>query len=256
MSLPLTADTVVLLALRTLGVYQPGQLLSADDGVLGRQMLAELIDSWNTQALTVLVQDRHVYTLVAGKGDPSNPYTIGPGGDFDTGAQPRPTVIRTANLLLNTTSPYPTEIPLAILTDDQYAANPIKTIQNQQPQSLYYQASVPLGTIQLWNVPNTSANQLVLYTDQLTPQFVGASTVYDCPPGYAEAFRLSLAVKLIPFYAVSPDDAQLVMLNAGTAVQAIKNMNVPMQDLSVDGMFVQSRGSQPGYMIQTDTGDA
>lgn len=252
MSLTLTADAAVLLALQTLGIYQPFQALSAADGQLGRQILAEMVDNWNTQQLTVTVQDRFVFDLVSGQGSPDNPYTIGPGGDFDTGTAARPVEIRSASILLNTTSPYPVEIPLAILTDDMYSVQQIKSIQTQIPQSLYYQASVPLGTIQLWNVPNTAENDLVLYIDRLTPQFTGAAIAYTCPPGYAKAFRLCLAEALVPFYGVPDDISGKVTADARQAFMDIKLQNAPMQDLSTDPGFLSDRHGT--YIIQTDTG--
>lgn len=252
MSLTRTADEVVKQALLTLGVIQPGETPDAQSSQQGRVLLAEMVDSWNLQQLTVLVQNRTVYDLVANKGGPDDPYTIGPGGDFDTGTAPRPVEIRSANLLLNTTSPYPTEIPLAIITDDMYAAQPIKQLINLQPQSLYYQASVPLGQIQLWNIPNTSQNQLVLYTDLLTPQFVGGSVTYTCAPGYAKAFRLGTAAALADYFAVPPDRAMKITQEAQNALTDVKLQNVPMMDLGIDPGFIGN--SHGTYVIQTDQG--
>lgn len=254
MSLTMTADSVVLLALRTLGIYQPGQALSAVDGQLGRQLLAEMIDNWNTQQLTVLVQDRLVFDLVADQGSPDNPYTIGPGGDFDTGTAARPVEIRAATILLNGTSPYPVEIPLAILSDDQYAALQIKSITSPIPQSLYYQPTVPLGSITLWNVPNTAENDLVLYVDKLTAAFTGTDVAYTCPPGYAKAFRLGCAVSMMPFYGVPDEIAVRVQVQFLEAYQDIRLQNVPMSDLASDPAFITRGNDYPGYIIQSDSG--
>lgn len=250
MALTLTRNAVVQRALQTIQVLQEGETVSAADAQLGGQLIEEMIDNWNTQALTVLVQDRTVYDLVAGKGGPDDPYTIGPGGDFDTGAAARPVAIRNATLLLNTTSPYPVEIPLAIITDDMYAANAIKSITNAQPQSLYYQASVPLGEIQLWNVPNTAQNDLVLYTDRLTPQFSGADVAYICSPGYAKAFRLGAAAALVDAFNVPLDRAYSIIQKAAEAIADIKLQNVPMMDLAVDTGFLSDPHGT--YVIQTD----
>lgn len=250
MSVVLTRNAVVKRALQTLGVLQAGEPLDANDAQLGGELIEEMIDNWNTQRLTVLVQDRTVYDLVADKGSPTNPYTIGPGGDFDTGTAARPVAIRNATLLLNTTSPYPVEIPLAIITDDMYAANAIKTITNAQPQSLYYQTSVPLGEIQLWNVPNTAQNDLVLYTDHLTAQFAGGDVAYICPPGYAKAFRLGAAAVLTDAFGVPVDKAASMIAKAADALDDLKLQNVPMMDLAVDTGFLSDPHGT--YVIQTD----
>ncbi len=252
MSISLTANEVVARALNVIGAIAQGETPDAAMSQQGRDLLTEMVDAWNIQGLTVLAQNRTVYDLVANQGSPTNPYTIGPGGDFDTGTAARPVAIRAANLLLNTTSPYPVEIPLAILTDQMYQSNTIKTLANAQPTTLYYQPSVPLGVIQLWPVPNTAANDLVLYTDLLTPQFVGATTAYVCPPGYAKAFRLCLADTLAPYYPVASEVRARIAQEAQEALRELKMNNAPMGDLAYDPMFV---GTGHGtYVIQTDQG--
>lgn len=252
MSVSITQRDLLTRALVGIGAYAPGDPIEAVDLQTGSQLLTELIDSWNVQGLTVLVQNRTVYNLVSGQGSPTNPYTIGPGGDFDTGTAARPDLIRNANLLLNTASDYPTEIPLAILTDDMYAAEAIKTILNSQPNTLYYQRSVPLGQIQLWNVPNTNANQLVLHTDLLTPQFADYSTLYVCPPGYLKAFRLCVQDAMITEFSVTPAIAQKVMRDAAEALSDLKCANAAAMvgDLSIDAAYTQN--SHGSYVIQTD----
>lgn len=237
-----------------LGVFGVNDPIDAASAQTASELLAELIDSWNTQRLTVLVQNRNVYDLESGRGGPDDPYTIGPSGDFDTGAAARPDGIRTANLLLNTTSDYPTEIPLAILTDDMYAANPIKSILNSQPSTLYYQRSVPLGQIQLWNIPNTDANQLVLYTDLLTGQFPDQTTLITLAPGYLKAFRLCLEDALITGFSVPPSVAGKVIVDAYEALRDLKCANAAamMGDLSLDPAFTPN--THGTYVIQTDQG--
>jgi hypothetical protein len=238
MSLTTTATAICAKAFYTLGVYSPGESIQARDLNTAFGVLQELVDAMNTQALTVLVVERTVYDLAANQGTPANPYTIGPGGDFDTGTAARPMSIQGASLLLNSTAPYPTEIPLAIL--------------NTLPQTLYYNPTNPLGTITLWNVPNTSENDLVLYTDRLTPNFSALSAAYVCPPGYAKMFRLCLADALTLLYAIEPSAAEKIRMDASDAMKDIKLANVKMTDLAVDPAFAPDpRGT---YNIFTDQG--
>ncbi len=250
MSLTLSASEVCGRALRTMGIFQPGDSIPADDLNTAFDLLQEFVDGMNTQPLTVLVVERTVYDLVADQGTPANPYTIGPGGDFDTGTAARPMSLNGASLLLNSTAPYPTEIPLAILTDDMFQAIQQKGLLNSLAQTIYYNATVPLGTITLWNVPNTSENDLVLYTDLLT----ALNTAYVCPPGYAKVFRLNLAAALLPFYGgvVGPEQSAKIEHDAAEALKDIKLANVKMTDLAVDPAFAPDpRGT---YSIYTDVG--
>lgn len=251
MSLSITGRDLVTRALQTLGVYAPGDTVSGTDIQTGFQFLNELVDSWAIQALTILLVDRTEYPLVAGQGGPSSPYTYGPGGDFDTGTKARPPSIQDANLLLNGFTP-PIEIPLAIITDDMYAAQAIKTQQSEYPQWLYYNPSVPLGNIYLWNVPSTNVNALVLYTPTVTAAFPDLSTLYVCPPGYQKAFRLCLADACISSFAVPASIGQKVSVDAAQALSDLKCSNVKMGDLSMDPGFVQNQHGT--YVIQTDQG--
>jgi hypothetical protein len=254
MSLTLSGSEIVTRAFGTMAIFGAGEPVPAADLNLGFDLLKEFVDSLNTQALTVLVVERTVYDLVANKGTPANPYTIGPGGDFDTGTAARPMLLNGASLLLNSTAPYPTEIPLAIITDDMFQAIQQKGLLNSLPQTIYYNPTVPLGTITLWNVPNTSENDLVLYTDQLTANFSVLNAAYVCPPGYAKVFRLNVAKALLPFYGavVGREISDDIKHDADEALKDIKLSNVKMVDLAMDPAFTPFPGG--GYNIFTDTG--
>lgn len=253
MSLPLTQQAVINRAVYAIGVCQPGETVPTEIVSIAQDLLAEMIDSWATQALTVLTVDRAVYDLNGTQGGPDAPYTLGPGGDWDTGTAARPEEICHANLLLNGQTGVPIEIPLAIITDDMYAAQAIKTQTNPLPQWLYYNPSVPLGSVYLWNVPTNAANQVVLYTPTLTAQFVDLdTTAYVCPPGYAKAFRLGLASALITTLAVGGEVAARVTRDAEQALLDIKINNAKPADLKLDMGFTPNPHGH--YVIQTDQG--
>jgi hypothetical protein len=256
MSLTVTKLDVIKGAFSEIGIYPGGVAPSAEDTQLASDLLDELVDGWNIQGLTSGVNVRSVYPLVNGQGGPSNPYTIGPGGDFDTGTQARPDTIREANLLLLQYVTQPTEIPLAILTDAMYDAVQIKELQTQLGNFLYYNRTVPLGTIQIWPVPNTSINSLVLYTDLFVGAFVSLSAAYVCAPGLKTAMRLNLASMLVNSFGASVEGAviQRVDRMAAEALQNLKdaNANSDMADLAIDLAYTPSpRGN---YNIYTDTG--
>lgn len=251
MSLPITGRDLVTRALRTIGVYAPSETPSAPDMQAGFQLLNELIDNWATQALTILLVNREVYDLVSGQGGPTSPYTYGPGGNWDTGTRARPQSIQNANLLLNSFTP-PIEIPLAIITDDMYAAQAIKTQQSQYPQWLYYNPDVPLGKVYLWNVPNTAVNDVALYVPIVTAAFADLSTLYVCPPGYQKAFRLCLADAMVSEFSVPGTIAGKVREDASLALTDVKCANVKMSDMSLDPAFTPDLHGT--YVIQTDQG--
>lgn len=245
-------------ALFEIGVLSTGEVPNGFDLSWGFQLLNELLDAWIVQGLTTLVQERNVYNLVSGKGSPENPYSIGPsaaGPDFDTGTAERPDLIRDAKLLLNNSMP-PVEIPLAIITDDMQASIQIKQLQTQLASYIYYRRTIPLGEIQLWPVPNTSINQLVLYTDLLTPTFATFNTIYNAPPSYAKAIRLNLAADLLPSFGVPPSRAQLIRDNAFAAMTVLRegNANAKMSDLLLDPANTAPTSRWGTYNILSDQG--
>lgn len=252
MSLSVTKRDLITRALRTLQVIGQNETPSANDEAVASAQLDELVDSWAIQNLTILQTPGAIYNITVGKGAFANPYTYGPGGDWDTGTAARPPSIQDANLLLNNSTP-PVEIPLAVLTVDSYNAIPLKALTNSLPVELYYIPSVPLGSVYLWPLPTDSSNQIVLYSPLVTAAWpTSFSTLYTCPPGYLKAFRLCLAQDLIPFFAVPPETAARIPLEAADALANLKESNLQMADLSVDPGFAPS--SHGTYVIQTDQG--
>lgn len=251
MSLAVTGKDLVTRALRTLGIYGQTDPVEAPDLQQGFELLNELVDSWAIQPLTVLTVNRQVYDLVAGQGGPSNPYTYGPGGDWDTGSAARPPSIQDANLILNTSSPA-VEIPIAVLTTDMYAAQPIKELSNALPVTLYYNDTVPLAQVFFWPVPTQAANQIALYVPAVTAAFTNLSTLYVCPPGYLKAFRLCLCEAMLTGWAVPLEIAARIPMQAAEALAQLQSSNLEMADLSLDpGFTPQPHGT---YVIQTDQG--
>lgn len=244
-----TALTLITGALDLLGVYAPGESIPAADTKDGFRRLNQMMSSWMVQPLTIPVTTRETFALTANKGGPSNPYTIGPGGDFDT--------LRPANgftqvgLVLGGTTP-PVEMMRAILTDDGWASIQVKDLSSPLFTSLYYNPTFAggLGTINLWPIPDNALHRVALYFEQQISEFADLSTSYTFPPGYEEAIEYNLALRLAAPHGcrVSPDVATL----ATKSLAAIKRRNLNLTDLGVDPALTQSQ--KYGYNIVTGTG--
>ena len=115
---------------------------------------------------------------------------------------------------------------MSILTDQAYNAEAIPNLSNSQPTEVYYSPTDPLGTVNLWPVPNTNTNQLELFYGVLPATFADLVTSYTAPPAYAKAFRLQLAKALIPFYTVPETRSQQVLSQAEEAIDDVKTRNV------------------------------
>ena len=106
-------------AFQALNVYMPGDTISANDSTTALRHLNLLVSEWKQQFLTIPAESRNVFPLVSGKGNSTNPYTIGLSGDLNIAKPPNQGSLTGAGLLLNASTP-PVEIPRGIMTNDGY----------------------------------------------------------------------------------------------------------------------------------------
>ena len=241
---------IITAAFFTLGVYQVGESIPADDAndALGR--LNRMLSGWAVQTLTQPVLGREIYPLQAGMGGSLTPYAIGPTGTFQTTL---PNKIIGAAVLLPTTGPTtgPIEVPRAVLTDDGYNLLRVKDLQSSLFTGVYYQKVDPLttpnGALRLWPVPNTTLNSLVLYRLEPLAQFANLTTQYVLPDGCGEALEYNLCLRLGPKngVAITQDIRDLAMKSLAT----FKRANMQMTDVEVDPAITGDR--RTGYNILT-----
>ncbi len=249
MSLTITARSVITGALRALGVADGSAPPTAEDMQAGYDALNELVDNWALQSLTSLLQERTVYDMVANRQE----YTIGPAAltpHLSTGTAGRPVEIAAAGLLLTTATPV-LEIPLALLTNEDWQATRFKAQTNPLPTALLYTPENPLGSIILWPIPTIATNDLVLYTPLLVAPFTSLSAEYLCAPGYAKALRFNLAKVLVSDFAVPELVEARVTREADQSLADVKRVNVQMTDLEMDPALTGDGGGW--YSIRTDS---
>jgi hypothetical protein len=221
-----------------------GQVLTSDEALDAFGWLNRMIDSWGNLPALMPQNKREVFDLVAGQ----MTYTIGPGGDFDT---VRPVWITGAGLLLSQL-PTPVELPRPVINNAQYQSIQIKTYSSAYVTVVYYNMTYAagLGEITLWPVPNTTAQQLVLYSDQAIPGFSSLTAQYVFPPGYTQAIIDNLACILADVYAFPLP--QRVETRAKTGLSEIKRANTQeVTDLAVDPGIL-TRSAQKPYNILND----
>jgi len=246
------AQTILNAAYADLGVIGLGDTLDASLAQDGLRRLNALVNSWGTQTKTMPFIARQVFPTTGGKGGPSNPYTIGPGGDFDTS---RPAGLTGAGLLLNSSSP-PVEIPRGVLTDDGWEAIQIKDLSNALWTNVYFNATYSnnLATINLWPVPNTSQNSCVIYRRDIIQGFADLTTAYDFPYGYQEALQYNVAVRMARANGVPLSTIPDVVALASQTLGAIKRANYTITDLPIDPAITLIADRRAGYNINTGTG--
>lgn len=238
-------------ALQDLGILGAGQTMTAAQGQMFLVRTNRMLQAWTLQPLTVPYIKREVFDATVGKGSPTNPYTIGPGGDFDT---VRPPQILGFAELQNSGTTNEVEIPRGLLTPDAWEAIQVKRITNALGTNLYYQPTYAggLGAIYIWPVQSTTDYKVVLYTPATLSEFADLDTDYDLPPGAEAAIQYNAAELMIPSFQVPDVSASRIVRLAAKFLGAFKRGNTKMADLPTDPALTSN--NRYGYNIQTGTG--
>lgn len=236
-----TAQTLVDNALKLLGQLEPGKSLSGTEASDALAILNQMLDSWNTESLSVYQIIEEAFTWPAG----TTSRTIGPTGDFVT---TRPVELSDSTFFRDTRPTPNVDYPLDIINNAQYDSIPIKTIQSTFPQSIFCDQAMPNATLYLWPVPSISVQLWVNSVKQLAA-FAALSTAVTLPPGYERALSYNLACEIAPFYQMEPPNT--VQRIASVSKRNINRVNAQNDVLDVPVNLVQRQSRFNIY-----TGDA
>ena len=147
---------------------------------------------------------------------------------------PRPPKIEDASLISLQNPAQPLEIPLVMLTFDNWQLVGIKNITSTYPQCAWYDPAqdwLPNAQFSVWPVPQVNYD-VALYGWSQIAQSVNASTALILAPGYQQALQYELAVELCPRWnkPVPPD----VRIAAVEYKKIVKSVNAPTLDLRCD----------------------
>ena len=117
-------------------------------------------------------------------------YTMGPGGDINTA---RPLRLHDACYAVYGNN---VSVPLTLLTSQQYSDIGIKNISMAFPNSVWYDAQVPLGRLLFYPIPTNCVIHLWSFK-QLAP-FTSLEQEVILAPGYEEVLIGSLVERLAP----------------------------------------------------------
>jgi len=224
-------------ALRLLNVIQPGEDPSSEDGQTAFDVLNRWMDALGTQRQTIYFLTRTTHTLTSGTAS----YTIGTGGTINI---VRPVWIDRAGLILDTSAATPTEAPIRILTDDEYAGWSQKTLTSSLTGAIWYDHnwSAGLGRIYVLPIPSVSTTQLVLYTPTALTEFANQSTDYTFPPGYERAITYNLALELTAYYPAAALPPTLAKF-AADSLADVKRSNFRASQVQIDPSLRSRAGS-------------
>lgn len=203
-------------AAKLIGVIFKSEALDADEANDGLVLLNDMLDVWSNDGLMTTANTLESFNLTGAAS-----YTIGTGGVFNTS---RPLSIISAVVRLSSV-----DYPLKIIPLDQYQKEiPIKSITSPIPEYLTYDNGYPLGVITMYAVA-TAGSTLRLLSDKPISNLSALATTVDFPPGWKEALKNNLAIRLAPQYGVPvPDDVRQQAKSAMGAVKRSVAINTPM----------------------------
>ena len=221
----MTANDLITSALRLAGVLANGETPAFDDANSCLSVLNDMIDAWNADRLAIYTTRSDDFPFVLNQ----QSYTLGAGGNFNI---PRPARIDSMSAILLQNPGNPIEEPMAMWTVEQWQNDiPVKKVDGSWPLGCYDDGGFPLRTLNFWPIPTQPLNSVRIYSWQALPAQTLTSQI-SFPPGYSEALRYNLAVRLAAEFK-APQDSVVVEL-AIRALATIKTMNAPDLSLKSD----------------------
>lgn len=224
-----TAGDQINRALRLLGVLAEGETTSASVSQDALTAMNQMIDSWNTERLSVFCTQDQVFTWPAGE------YirTLGPSGNF-VGLRP---------VLLDDATYYRdpgTNVSFGIkfINQQQYDGIAVKTVTSTYPQVIFVNMGYPDITMSIYPRPTRDLEWHFVSVQELT-QPATLSTVLAFPPGYLRAFTYNLAMEIAPEFGVEPSPQ--VTRIAMTSKRNLKRINNPDDVMSMPYAIVATR---------------
>jgi hypothetical protein len=232
-----TPGDIVRLVLKDTGVLGVGQTANAEDTNDCFDTLNIMLGEWASKRW--LIYHLQEYSIVS---TGAISYTIGPGGNIDTGIMQRPDRLEDGNFfrqIVTASSPNQIDYPLSLLASrEDYSRIGLKQLLTI-PQYIFYDPTYPLGTIYPWPViPQTQYELHVLAKAQLT-QFANLADPINLPSQYYGALRYNLAARVRVMYQL-PADPQLIGL-AEDSLDTIRNMNAAVPRLRMPAGLNQGR---------------
>lgn len=241
-----SATDLIASAMRNCGVLESGEQPTGAELNDGLVTLNQMMDAWSIERLMVFtVQRNGPYALTSGQAA----YTLGPapaGPLLYNLTQERPSKIQSVSIINQPNSVQPLELPIEVLDEYGWASIPVKNIGSAIPNKVWDDGGMPYRTFTFWPYP-TTANQVVIYAWGILQKFVNVQTRYTFPPGYYEALRYNLAVRLAAEFGVKE-------LNPVVAVMALESkgkvetINAPLLELRCDSALTSPKGGVYNWM--------
>lgn len=216
-------------ALRLLGVLAEGETPSAETSQDALSALNQMIDSWNTERLSVFSTIDQIETWPPS----ARSRTFGPTGDI-VGA--RPVLIDDSTYFRDPASGI--SYGLKLINQQQYNGIAVKTVTSTYPQVLWVNMTYPNIEMYVYPVPTKVLEFHIVSVEPLT-QPATLATDLAFPPGYLRCFRYNLACEIAPEFGVEPS-AQVQRI-AMASKRTLKRINNPDDIMALPYSIVGTR---------------
>jgi hypothetical protein len=224
-----TAGDLINGALRLLGVLAEGESPSAETSADALNAMNQMIDSWNTERLSVYNTQDQIFNWPADE----ITRTLGPTGDF---VGNRPVLLEDATYFRDPSTNV--SFGIKFINQQQYDGIAVKTVTSTYPQVIWVNMTMPNITMTIYPKPTRLLEWHFVSVQELTQPATLATDIV-LPPGYLRAFRYNLACELAPEFGVEP--SRQVQRIAMVSKRNIKRINNPDDIMSLPYSLVATR---------------
>lgn len=224
-----TAGDQINRALRLLGVLAEGETASAATAQDALVALNQMIDSWNTERLSVFNTIDQVFNWPVGE----IKQTLGPSGDF---VGSRPVLLDDATYFRDPQTNV--SYGIKFINQQQYDGIAVKTVTSTYPQVMWINMEYPDISMTIYPRPTRLLEWHFISVQELD-QPATLDTVLAFPPGYLRAFTYNLALEFAPEFGVEPSNQ--VKRIAMTSKRNLKRINNPDDVMALPYAIVATR---------------
>lgn len=224
-------------ALKDCGFLGVGQTPLAEDTTDAQIRLQWMLQQWAAKRYHVF----HLVTyLITSTG--ALYYTVGPGGQIDTGAASERPIRLEAAFVRQLVGASPNQIDTRlelVQSMEDYSTIPLKTLSSF-PSVAFYDPTFPLGKLYVYPVPQAGlyASGIVVM-EQLPIKFASLTTELALPFMYYQALVSNLALQLRIKYGIPNRPGDMLPVTARTSLNTIKVANVAIARLTLPSVLIR-----------------
>jgi len=215
-------------AMRLLNILDQDDTADATQLANGLTAFDQMIDSWNTERLSVFSTQDQTFTWPAS----TTSRTLGPTGNF---VGNRPILLDDSTYFKSSSG---VSYGIEFINQEQYDGIALKSATSTFPQVMFINMGYPDITMYLYPVPTVDLEFHFISVEELT-QPATSGTTLSLPPGYLRAFRYNLALEIAAEYGIQADPR--VVRIADISKRNLKRINNPNDLMSLPAAMVIRR---------------